>query len=364
MLEVTLTHAFKGFSLDLAFKGGRGVTALFGRSGAGKTTVVNAIAGLLTPDKGQISLDKRTLFDSTSNTNLPAQQRRIGYVFQDGRLFPHLTVQQNLMFGTRYSQNPATAQEASAISTLLGITSLLTRKPHALSGGEQQRVALGRALLSKPDLLLMDEPLAALDAQRKDDILPYLEQLRDSANSPPILYVSHSIHEIARLADDIVVLQNGAVKAQGPIFDVLSDPAHIQLFGVQDAGAVVLAKLEAQRDDGLSTLSISAGQLTLPKIDAALGTQLRLRVRAQDVILSKTKPKGLSARNILPATITDIKMGDGPGAAVGLMAGTDHLLARITQNAVQDLGLQQGQKVYAILKATSIARVSVGQDRR
>ena len=352
-LQVAIRHAFDGFELDIAFDAGPGVTALFGRSGAGKTTIVIAVAGLLRPDQAQITLGQTT-FDSDS-THLPPHQRRIGYVFQDARLFPHLSVAQNLDYATRFG---ARAQDRDQIIAMLGLGDLLDRAPATLSGGQKQRVALGRALLSDPQLLLMDEPLAALDAPRKAEILPYLERLKaDSA--VPILYVSHALEEVARLADEIVVLAAGRIRTHGPVFDVMAEPELVPLFGVREAGAVLRATVAERAADGLTRVTTSAGDIHLMGVHAAPGATIRLRVLAQDVMLSRTHPQGLSALNILPVRIAHIFKGDGPGVAVRLRAGDDHLLARITARAMTQLNLNEGEDCFAILKASSVAPIAI-----
>jgi molybdate transport system ATP-binding protein len=352
-LSVALKHRFGSFDLDVAFEAGPGVTALFGRSGAGKTTVVNAVAGLLRPDMARITLDGRVFDDAT--THLPPHNRRIGYVFQDARLFVHLSVAQNLDYASRFGARPKTR---SHIIDLLGIGNLLTRRPATLSGGEKQRVALGRALLSDPQLLLMDEPLAALDGPRKAEILPYLDRLK-SETGVPILYVSHAVDEVARLADDMVLISEGRVARHGPLFDVMADPAAIPLLGVREAGAVLRAHVVAHGPDGLSTLKVAGGTLQLLGVQAPEGAKVRLRVLAQDVLLSLQEPEGLSAQNILPVTITAIRAGDGPGAAIALDAGGDALLARVTARAVTSMGLTPGQRLFAVLKATSVAHTAI-----
>ncbi|WP_415921181.1 molybdenum ABC transporter ATP-binding protein [Tateyamaria sp. SN6-1] len=352
-LHVTLHHRFDGFTLDAAFDAGPGVTALFGRSGAGKTTVVNAVAGLMRADKSTIRLND-TVFDAAS-THVPPHKRRIGYVFQDARLFPHLSVAQNLDYATRFGARGA---DRAQIIDLLGLGDLLDRAPATLSGGQKQRVALGRALLSDPQLLLMDEPLAALDAPRKAEILPYLERLK-AESRVPILYVSHALDEVARIADEIVVLDAGRVRAHGPVDTVLADPTLIPLFGVREAGAILPATVMAQEADGLTRLSTSAGDLHLMGVLARTGARIRLRVLAQDVMLSRTRPEGLSALNILPVTIDTIFRGDGPGVAIRLRAGEDILLARITARALGQMSLEEGQSVFAVLKASSVAPTAI-----
>ena len=357
-LTVSLTHRFAGMNLDVAFTAPPGVTALFGRSGAGKTTVVNAVAGLLAPDAGRVQADDMVLLDSERGINLPPHRRRVGYVFQDARLFPHLNVRQNLLYGRWFApkgKGPALDQ----IADLLGITSLLARPTAALSGGEKQRVALGRAILSNPRLLLMDEPLAALDEARKAEILPYLERLRDDLRLP-ILYVSHSMAEVARLATTIVLLDGGRVVAAGPTGEILSDPAHAPALGLREVGAVLSARVSGVVEDGLSRLDSAAGPLWLPRVAAAPGAQLRLRILAQDVMLATEAPRAISALNILSATVQDIRMGEGPGALVRLDAGGETVLARITRRSAMALGLAPGMAVFAVLKAVSVAQENIG----
>ncbi|MFT6676279.1 MAG: molybdate transport system ATP-binding protein [Sulfitobacter sp.] len=360
-LEVDIRHQFGDFALDVAFAADTGITAIFGRSGTGKTTVINAIAGLLTPQAGRVALEGECLFDAAKGIFVPPAARRLGYVFQDARLFPHLNVQENLNFGSRYAPKSAKGAGFEDVLALLGLETLLNRAPNTLSGGEKQRVAIGRALLSRPRMLLMDEPLASLDGPRKQEILPYLERLRDGPLKLPILYVSHAVDEVARLADRLVLLQQGRVQAQGPLYDVMADPAAVPLLGVREAGAVIEAQVIRHADDGLSTLRISAGDLELPGVQADAGARVRLRVLAQDVILSLTRPVGLSSVNVLPVTVEAVHPGGGPGAAIGLRAGRDRLLARVTARAVSEMQLAAGLECYAILKATTVAPGSIGR---
>ena len=359
-LDLNITKRLGTFTLDVGFTAPNGVTAVFGRSGAGKTTLINVVAGLSAPDSGHIALNDTPLFDAAQRINLPAHKRRMGYVFQDARLFPHMDVTQNLRFGLRHAPAGSTGPSLDEVADLLGLTDLMKRRPTDLSGGEKQRVALGRALLSRPKMLLMDEPLAALDGQRKDNILPYLERLKSGAAGLPILYVSHALDEIARLADQLVILSKGKIAASGSIFDVLADPTIVPLVGVRQAGAVLQATVMEHGDDGISTLKTNAGTLELPGVAAPVGTLVRLHVLAQDVILSRTRPTGLSSVNILPVTVKSIRTGDGPGAAISLDAAGDQLLARVTARAVQDLDLSQGVTCFAVIKATSIAATSIG----
>ncbi len=358
-LEVSLQHQFPRFALDVSFSAPEGVTVLFGRSGSGKTTVVNAVAGLFRPQSGRLVLQGECLFDSQQRLTVPSHRRRMGYVFQEGRLFPHLTVQQNLKFGRWFAPRDADLVPVERVVTLLGIEHLLKRKPGALSGGEKQRVAIGRALLSGPRLLLMDEPLAALDEPRKAEILPYLERLRDETRIP-ILYVSHSLAEVGRLATTVVILENGKIVRSGPAAEVLSDPEVVPTLGIREAGAVVAAKVLQHHDDGLTELSVSSGRLLLPQCQAAPGSELRLRILAHEVILSLKPPEQISALNQLPATVISIHEGSGPGVIVVLQSGTDRLLARLTRRSAQALALAPGTLCFAIIKSVAIAQRDVG----
>lgn len=358
MLEVSLRHAFPGFMLDAAFRAPPGVTVLFGRSGSGKTTVVNAVAGLLTPDAGRIAVDDRTLLDTARGVRLKPHRRRLGCIFQEGRLFPHLSVRRNLAYGAWFAPKGAPREEMGRVVELLGIGHLLERRPGALSGGEKQRVAIGRALLSAPRLILADEPLAALDEARKAEILPYFERLRDEVNVP-ILYVSHSASEVARLATTVVALEGGRVVAQGPAAEVLGDPTVLPA-GAREAGAVLKARVARHHADGLSELEAGGLALFLPRVGQAPGAALRVRIAAHDVILSRGRPEGLSALNILPGVVRELRPGEGPGVLVALDTPAGRVLARITRRSAEALGLAPGAEVHAVVKTVSVAPSDVG----
>ncbi|WP_417426145.1 molybdenum ABC transporter ATP-binding protein [Hoeflea sp.] len=357
-LSVRLAHRFGDFALDVSFDAPAGVTALFGRSGSGKTSVVNAVAGLLRPQAGRIVVDDRVLFDSDERIFVPVHHRSLGYVFQEGRLFPHMSVRQNLVYGAP-SRDAHSGPEFDRVVATLGIENLLQRRPGALSGGEKQRVAIGRALLARPRLLLMDEPLAALDDHRKAEILPYLERLRAESDIP-ILYVSHTMAEVARLATTLVLMEAGRVVRAGPAAEILSDPDSVPALGLRTAGASLHAVVAAQEEDGLTRLEASCGVLLLPRIEAAVGARISVRILAQDVILSRTRPEGLSALNILPAVVTAVRLGDGPGAIIQLRAGEDVLLARVTRRSALALELEVGVDCFAILKSVAVAQSEVG----
>lgn len=353
MIEIAIKQRLGGFKLDAEFQAPAGVTAIFGPSGSGKTSIVNAVAGLSTPAAGRIRISDTTLYDRDMRIDLAPQQRRIGYVFQDARLFPHMSVLRNLRYGGNH--------EEARIIEVLGLADLLERMPAGLSGGEQQRVALGRAMMCDPQLLLMDEPLAALDAARKAEILPYFERLRDELKTP-ILYVSHDVSEVARLATTLVVIDAGKVAISGPLGQVLSQPDAVPLLGVRAAGAVISTKVAGRLlDDGLTELRFSGGRLMLPGILGVLGQTVRIRIPAQDVILATERPSGISALNVLAVTITQVSQGRGPGVAVRLQAGDDHLLARVTRRSAQRMNLAVGQHIFAIIKATAVGPEDIGR---
>ncbi len=362
MLEVDIEHRLGRFALDIHFTSGRGLTALFGRSGAGKTSVVNAIAGLIRPQRGRIALDGAVLLDTQRGIVTPAHRRRIGYVFQEGRLFPHLTVRQNLLFGRWFAPRGEAAVGIDDVVDLLGIGSLLMRRPGRLSGGEKQRVAIGRALLANPRLLLMDEPLASLDAARKDEILPYLERLRDGA-MVPIVYVSHAAAEVARLATTIVLIAEGSVRAVGPVAEVMGRAGLYPLAGGFEAGAVLAVTVAAHDTRwGLTELVGGFGRLTVRRLDLPVGAPLRVRIRARDVILALTRPGGISALNVLAGEVEALVPVAEGALEVQLRLGPERLLARVTRRSGEALGLEPGRQVFALIKTVAIDRRSFDGD--
>ncbi|GAA0603554.1 molybdenum ABC transporter ATP-binding protein [Craurococcus roseus] len=360
-LEVALRHRFPGgrdgsggFALDAAFSAPTpGVTALFGPSGCGKTTVLSAVAGLLRPDRGRVALDGRVLLDVAHGLFEPPERRRCGVVFQDARLFPHLSVESNLRFGLRRAPRRAEGPGFREVVALLGIGHLLGRRPAALSGGEAQRVALGRALLSRPRLLLMDEPLAGLDAARRAEVLPFLARLRGAAG-PPILYVTHALDEVDALADSLVLLDDGRVAAEGDV-EALSVRTDLPALSARrDAGGLLhCSVLEHDGARGLTRLGFPGGALVVPLRAEAVGTRLRLRVRARDVAVATEVPRGLSAHNILPAEVTGVSPVPGAPheAFLRLAVGPSALLARVTRDAVERLGFRPGMAVWALVKS-------------
>lgn len=356
VIEVAVRHRLGQFSLDAAFQSKGRLTALFGRSGSGKTSLVNIIGGLIAPTQGRVVVDGQVLVDTQAGVFVPKHRRRIGYVFQEARLFPHLSVRQNLLFGHWFAPRAAKASsDLAGVLDLLGIGHLLERRPGALSGGEKQRVAIGRALLSKPRLLLMDEPLASLDEARKGEILPYIERLRDEAGVP-IVYVSHSVAEVARLATTLVTVDHGRITACGPMGSVMSQLDVAGLTGVAEAGSIFEARVAGHDDTyGLTMLETRAGTLQVARSGLPLGARTRVRILASDVLVSLNAPVGVSALNILPGTIAEIGQRHAGGAVELLIdCGGEKLLARLTAKSVDGLALTKGRAVHAVIKSVSI----------
>jgi molybdate transport system ATP-binding protein len=359
-LAVEIEHRLGRFLLDVKFEAAGGLTALFGRSGSGKTSIINVIAGLIRPDRAHIAIDEAVLNDTRRAVYVPRHRRRVGYVFQEGRLFPHLTVHQNLLYGRWFAGAGRSPEEFERVVDLLGIGALVDRHPGRLSGGEKQRVAIGRALLADPRLLLMDEPLASLDEDRKGEILPYIERLRDGSKIP-IVYVSHSVPEVARLATTIVLIADGRVAAAGPTSDIMQRLDLSGLTGGADAGAVIEATV-ARHDDaaGLTELASRAGRWRMHRIAAPVGARLRLQVRARDVILAKVPPVGISALNVLPGVVAGIGARDTPVVEVRIDCNGEALVARLTRYSVDQLGLAPGLPILAVVKGVSFDRLTLG----
>jgi molybdate transport system ATP-binding protein len=352
--DIEIKHSLGDFRLDAAFSvSSPGVTALFGPSGAGKSTIIQAVAGLMRPQEGRIVIDGETLFDSTRGIDVPARARRIGVVFQDARLFPHLSVRRNLLFGWRRAPERAATHDIDHVVSLLGLGPFLARRPRNLSGGERSRVALGRALLMSPRALLLDEPLAALDAARKAEILPYLERLRDQVKIP-ILYVSHALDEVARIADRIVVLDHGRVLAEGSLFDI---SARLDLLTGTElfTGTILQAVVERHDTDyALTQLGIGGEHLIVPHLARAVGETVRVRIDAQDVMLALARPDGISANNVLAVTIVAVNFSEGPHADVQLALGEARLTARITRRSAERLNLKPGDAIFAVIKTVTV----------
>jgi molybdate transport system ATP-binding protein len=353
-IAVALHQRFGAFELSADFAVGSGVSALFGPSGAGKTTIARALAGLLKPEHGRIAIGGRVMFDSEAGIFVPPRLRRIGYVFQDARLFPHLRVDANLRFGWRRAPVRAGAAEFDAIVQLLGLEHLLARRPSGLSGGEARRVALGRALLSSPELLILDEPLAGLDEARRAEILPWLERLRDGARLP-MLYITHAIDEVARLADTVLVVRDGRIAAQGSVFDLLPDLEFAGRAGIAPLGAVIATCISHGKGDaGLSALAFDGGVLYVPALAKPAGSAVRVRLRAEDVLLACEAPRAISANNVLAAHVTDIKSAGETHADVQLRCGGIKLVSRITRASLARLDIAAGMEIFAIVKSVIV----------
>ncbi len=360
MLDVSVAARRGHFNLHAAFRSDAPIVALFGRSGSGKSTIVNAIAGIVRPERGRIVINERTLFDSEKGIDLAPEHRRVGCVFQDALLFPHLDVRANLAYGERLTPPADRFVDRERILTLLGIAQLLDRRPANLSGGEKQRVAIGRALLASPRILLLDEPLASLDGARKAEILAYIELLRDEL-SLPMVYVSHAIEEVTRLADRVVVVADGHVSAEGDTADVLSRHELGAAAGRSEEGVVIEARVASHdpRFD-LTTLAFTDGELTVSNVDALPGEEVRVRIRARDVSLALDRPAHVSIQNILEARVVSLGGEYGAIVDVELRVGDTPLAARITRKAASELGIAPGLRVHALVKAVSIDRRSVG----
>ena len=358
MIEVDVRRKLGDFTLQASFKTPPGgITALFGRSGAGKTSLINLLAGLDRPDEGRIAVDGIVLFDSEAGIDMPPDKRRLGYVFQEGRLFPHMSVRRNLAYGMKRDGNGAGFDE---IVELLDIGNLLDRGPRDLSGGEKQRVAIGRALLASPSLLLMDEPLATLDMGRKAEILPFIERLRDEL-ATPIVYVSHAMEEIVRLADTLVIMSDGKIAAVGPVEELMSRLDLRPLTGRYEAGAVLTVTVEGHDvKRAITRLSFDGMTLLVPYADIPVGEELRIRIRARDVSLALSAPADISILNIFPGRVLEISDRKDGQVDVIVDAGAK-IWARVTRMAVQRLGLEPGKQVHALVKAVAIDRQSLGR---
>lgn len=350
MLDLNVGTRLGDFSVDANIKADTGVTALFGPSGAGKTTLVNMLAGLLRPERGHIIVQGEILFDREQGIDIPPEARGIGYVFQESRLFPHMSVAANLNYGRRQD-----AVNFDAVVDLLALGPLLKRRPNSLSGGERQRVAIGRALLAAPRLLLMDEPLVNLDAPRRSEILPFIEDLRREF-ALSIVYVSHNMDEIIRLADQLVVMAEGTVVANGPVAEITSRLDLRPLTGRWDAGSVIDTVVAEQDErDFLTRLSFKGGNLWLPRLDLAIGTSLRIQVRARDVSIALIPPADISILNVFAGEVIEVGEDDGPQVDVLLDIGAP-LWARITKRSQRELDIAPGRMVHAMIKAMAVDR--------
>lgn len=353
MLHIALKKQRGAFTLDVDIAAPTpGIVALFGRSGCGKSTLVNLIAGLLAPDEGRVAIDGDVLIDTRAKNLVPVESRRIGYVFQDARLFPHYTVLGNLQYGLKRSSATHFIEQDETIA-LLGLEALLKRRPHELSGGEKQRVALGRALLAQPRLLLLDEPLASLDVARREEVLPYLERLRDRL-AIPMVYVSHQFDEVLRLATHVVVLDSGRVAVEGTLNTVSLSAALRSIIGADAVGAVLDGKvLSVDRETHLTEIAVGSGTLHI-HTDAPIGSSVRVQMLARDIILALRPPTGLSVRNALSGVVVNIEHDGEFADLVYVDIGGTTLISRITRVATNALQIFNGSPVWVLIKSVSL----------
>ena len=354
MFSVAVRKRRGTFELDAKFESPTpGVVALFGRSGSGKSTLVHIVAGLLDADAGRIVIDGRCLLDTEKGVNVPTQRRRIGVVFQDSRLFPHLDVSGNLNYGRKRAAAPFFVS-FDEVADLLGLTRLMQRRTHQLSGGEAKRVAIGRALLSQPSLLLLDEPLAGLDASRRGELLPYLERLRDEL-AIPMAYVTHDFDEVLRLATHLVLLDRGRTSAQGNLATMSLNPDLRAIIGADAVGAIVDATvLGTDAQSGLTRVRVGRSHLELASPGAVAGSTLRVQLLARDLIVATSAPRDVSVRNVLEGTVREIAADFGGSDLVTIDIGGTLIIARITHAATRQLQLAPGSGAWVLVKSVSL----------
>jgi len=360
MIDIDIQKALGNFRINARIATqSDGIIALFGRSGSGKTSIMNLIAGLARPDNGHIVIGEETLFNAASGIHLPPNKRRLGYVFQEDRLFPHLSVERNLRYGSPKAPDRSNNERFDKIVSILDIGPLLNRRPANLSGGEKQRVSIGRALLADPRLLLMDEPLASLGAVHKEEILHLIEEMSAELRLP-IIYVTHAMDEIVRLADQLALVTDGEIAAFGGVEELTSRLDLRPMTGRYEAGSVVKVRVSSHSaEDALSHLSFAGGEFSVPKVPLDVGQELRIRVRARDVSIATTEPKNISINNIFSGTIKEIS--EESGALLDVLVDTGApIWARVSRHSVSRLGLSPGKKVYIMIKAVAIDRFSRG----
>ncbi|MCB1379925.1 MAG: molybdenum ABC transporter ATP-binding protein [Alphaproteobacteria bacterium] len=361
-IDLSVEHQQGSFKLNVRFASGGTLTGIFGASGSGKTTLINIIAGLIRPSAGRVAVNGHVLIDTARGICHPAHRRRIGYVFQDARLFPHLTVAQNLAYGQWFTPGAERYARKAQIIDLLGIGNLLQRRPERLSGGEKQRVAIGRAILASPHLLLMDEPLASLDQARKDEILPYIESLRDDLRIP-IIYVSHAMAEIARLASHVAVLSGGRLSAFGPTPEIMNRRDLVAAGELDDTITFIDMAVEAHDEQSRMTrLASPVGEAWIPGQVAHRGQSVRLRIKASEVMLATERPRHISALNIFQGTVAGISACDQTSVYVRVDCGGSGIVARITRHSRQVLEIEPGRRLFVIVKALSLAGTSVSPE--
>ena len=347
-----MARASSPIPLDLSFRVAPGeLLALVGPSGSGKTTILRTIAGLWHPEAARVSVGGETWLDTAAGVNLPAYRRHVGIVFQNYALFPHMTAAGNVIA----AMDVPDRAEAGRLLDLVNLHGLADRRPAELSGGQQQRVALARALARRPQALLLDEPFSAVDLATRERLHAEIIGLRAHLAMPVVL-VTHDLNEAQLLADRMLVVQKGHLLREGPTAEIMSDAGALRSLGIRELAALLSAVVAQAEDDGLTRLETATGPIWLPGVVGAPGTRLRVRIMAHEVILSRARPVGLSAQNILPGTVTAVQPGDGPGVMVHLRIGTDEIVARITRRAAAELGLVPGDSVHAVLKTMSVAR--------
>lgn len=342
----------------------QGITGIFGRSGAGKSTLIDTIAGIARPTSGRIAIAGHVFVDIERRLWTAIEKRCVGYVFQDAKLFPHLKVAANLKYGAARARQRSPVSDWKRVIEVMDLGDFLHRWPGSLSGGERQRVAIARALLAQPTLILMDEPLASLDAPRKSEILHYIERIRDEY-AIPVLYVSHSLDELVRIADHLILLANGCVVASGPFLELVADTSLQPHLGRFEIGSVIECSVAAHDVEfDLSVLSFSGGNLSVPLLELPIGTRLRVRLRARDVALALTDPLGLSITNRVPGRVVTIAHRDGPYVDVVIDVAGTRLQALITKESCARLNLSLGLPVIALIKAVALDSRAVGYTRR
>ncbi|CAK0747817.1 Molybdenum import ATP-binding protein ModC [Azospirillaceae bacterium] len=353
-LEIDVEKRLGDFHIHARFTTSSGVTALFGPSGSGKSALMAMISGLIHPDFGHIRAGSTTLFDQTRRINIPAHKRRLGCVFQDSRLFPHMTVQRNMLYSLWFSSDRATTTQFEAVTDLLDVRELLDRRPADLSGGERQRVAIGRALLSNPHRLLMDEPLSALDRGRKNEILPYLERLRDEIRLP-ILYISHALEEVMRLADSMALIDHGRIIDAGSVESLTSRLKLQPWLERHEAGAVIETRVEEiDSTYCLSRVSFNGGSLFVPNLSASVGALVRVRLRSRDISLALEPPRNVSLLNILFGHVSEIGQTEDANINVQVQIGKTLVVACVTRKAFEALGITLGKPIYALIKSMTL----------
>jgi molybdate transport system ATP-binding protein len=357
MALVVTARARTPIPLDVAFRVEPGeLLALVGHSGSGKTTLLRTIAGLWRPDLGRVAVNGTAWLDTATGINLPTHRRRVGIVFQSYALFPHMTALQNVMA----AMDRADRDEAGKILDLVNLHGLADRRPAQLSGGQQQRVAVARALARRPMALLLDEPFSAVDRATREMLYSEIIDLRRHLAMPVVL-VTHDMNEAQMLADRMVVIEKGGVVHEGTTAEVMADPEALRALGIRELAAMLPAVVAEYGQDGLTRLEAPTGPLYLPGVDGAVGSRIRVRIMAHDVILSRLRPQGLSAQNIIAGKVARIVQGAGPGVIVHVDVGGHEILARITRRAADQMGLHPGDTVHAILKSMSVARDHVAR---